>query len=872
MDKGRINQLRPFNGQRGSDMKKAILAGVLVVLAAAFLMAPSYTQFLPDIILTKADGNWLDTRIYANFTDVLTAVNLCADPVTVVVIREETYDNDGTWPAAAEIVFRGKGKITQTAGTLNMWASRINAPDRTVFSTTGAGSFDFADGAVVHSSWFDDFDDAVDVTQDDTLTLRVDGWEAVTSSEVLGSDVVLRFDNVGDFLYLNTGVVLSGVSMLEAGRYQILRGPGRLDFEAGSDLKTSWFERFDEAIRYIDDSETTLVIDKVETLVANTTTDIGTHVVGTKGNVLTTTAPLVISGTFEAGEFQTFAGAGIVDLALTLPKVAWWGAVGDGVTDSTTAIQNAINCAARNDTMQTLFGAGEYLFSRLYIHHDPANNPNFQATDNRGGRVHLIGVGRSDTMSVNAGFEVGTRLRSTDATGPAIYAFGDPNGTGAWAANVRIEDMMVEADNTTRVIEFRSVNKQVGLDNVLVLQHGTGGGIKHWNKTWFATSSDVFVKQQTGGKSGIGWQIMSETGETEGGIRQYRNCQVHGFDTGWEVSGLVDDTVGLATSDFKGCEASSNNTGVFVGDIHGFEWANGHFEANTDIGILLKSKATTGVIRNNFFWGNGVSVQVGTGLDDGDDKASHLLFSQNYFSAGAGTTVHYKIFTGGNTDRIVLSNEVLTCAAWGLDHAIELEDDHYYGLVIQDCENGGFTQLIADSLNNDMTDRVPFLRGVAGDDKTNTQYWGTSTGAPNAVPFWFKQFNAGGGFAPLGLYQADVSQPVLKMEATGEMKLWIRQDAVVADGASYSFPDATDGLAFIWADATAGGGTAESMVCMVQADGTCSKVAGTTNTFIQWAGEPGDYLTCRNDGATACGAGNMLDFPAKMQAFYFYHE
>ena len=285
-------------------MKKAVAVAILIIMALVVLVGAGYVKWLPDIILTDKDGNWLDTRVYTDLSSVLTALSVLVDPVTVVIVREETYDNDGTWPATAEIVFRGKGKITQTAGTLNMYASRINAPERTVFSTTGAGSFDFANGAVVHSSWFDNFDDAVDVTQDDALTLQVDGWEVVTSSEVLGSDVVLRFDNVGDFLYLNTGVVLSGVSMLEAGRYQVLRGPGRLDFEDGAGLRTSWFERFDEAIRYADDSRVTLIVNKAETLSAATIVLESTSLDWLPGSVMTVSSDLSIVGNISAGLYR----------------------------------------------------------------------------------------------------------------------------------------------------------------------------------------------------------------------------------------------------------------------------------------------------------------------------------------------------------------------------------------------------------------------------------------------------------------------------------------------------------------------------------------------------------------------------------------
>jgi len=434
-------------------MKKAFLAGILVILSLFILVGQSgYLKWFPDIILTRPDAAWWDTRMYANFGDVLTALSVIADPTTVYIVREETYDNDGTWPATAEIVFRGEGAITQTAGTLNMWASRINAPERTVFSTTGAGSFDFADGAVVRSSWFDDFDDAVDVTQDDALTLQVDGWETVTSSEVLGSDVVLRFDNVGDFLYLNTGVILSGVSSVEAGRYQVMRGPGRLDFEAGSRLKTSWFERFDEAIRYVDDSAVSLLVDKAETVVANTVTGDGVTLMWESSNILTLASSLSIVGNIEAGAFQIFSGDNVTLDGIAFHKVwsEWWGAMADDEAASAAANTIAVNAALGTGKSVEML-AGTYYLNAL----DAITVPGQQFYGQGPGVTTL----RFSTTEV--GISVGVRGAGAYQYGIAIKKMAVREGTSVPAALIRnveglgtlIQDICFDNGAATRAVD-----------------------------------------------------------------------------------------------------------------------------------------------------------------------------------------------------------------------------------------------------------------------------------------------------------------------------------------------------------------------------------------------------------------------------------
>ena len=55
-----------------------------------------------------------------------------------------------------------------------------------------------------------------------------------------------------------------------------------------------------------------------------------------------------------------------------------FGAKGDGTTDDTTAIQNAINHASCNKIQTIHFPKGHYIYSTLRLYHDPTTNPNFQ--------------------------------------------------------------------------------------------------------------------------------------------------------------------------------------------------------------------------------------------------------------------------------------------------------------------------------------------------------------------------------------------------------------------------------------------------------------------------------------------------------------
>ncbi len=57
-----------------------------------------------------------------------------------------------------------------------------------------------------------------------------------------------------------------------------------------------------------------------------------------------------------------------------------FGATGDGSTDDTTAIQNAINHASNNDIQTIFFPDGHYKYTTLRLYHDATDNPNFQGS------------------------------------------------------------------------------------------------------------------------------------------------------------------------------------------------------------------------------------------------------------------------------------------------------------------------------------------------------------------------------------------------------------------------------------------------------------------------------------------------------------
>ena len=78
-----------------------------------------------------------------------------------------------------------------------------------------------------------------------------------------------------------------------------------------------------------------------------------------KGGSIGNTTKFDIKGPFNAGRYQAFAGTGAVTfdsgvVSAALPE--WWGAVGDNIVDSTSAIQSAINSLSNSGGTVSIHG------------------------------------------------------------------------------------------------------------------------------------------------------------------------------------------------------------------------------------------------------------------------------------------------------------------------------------------------------------------------------------------------------------------------------------------------------------------------------------------------------------------------------------
>ncbi|KKL86463.1 hypothetical protein LCGC14_1944470, partial [marine sediment metagenome] len=301
---------------------------LLFLLIATITMAH---QYAPDIIVTSPSGLWTDTRAYTSLADALTAIG--GNERNLYIVRQEDYT--GAIPATASLNFMRVGSINAT-GAVTINSKSIIAGNRRIFF--GAGALTFADGSVLKSAWFDDIDEAIAETNTDTVTILMTQAETAATTAALGNDVTLKWDAPGNALSINTGRIISNISSILAGDYEIITGAGRADFVDGTTVWSTWFDQLRTVGRHIDNSSLELEIRKSEALDYDYTFPATTSVRSKAGNIITINGgrTLTINGHYTAGNYLIKDGAGTLVLGTNVGvvNVNWVGTIGEAISIS----------------------------------------------------------------------------------------------------------------------------------------------------------------------------------------------------------------------------------------------------------------------------------------------------------------------------------------------------------------------------------------------------------------------------------------------------------------------------------------------------------------------------------------------------------
>lgn len=339
---------------------------LIKIILLLMLLIPSVVfgkQYFTDIVLTKTDAIWMDSRVYTSLSGAITAIG--TDERILYIARNESFT--GTIPANVKLQFFGEGGITAT-GAVTINTKDIIAHNDQIFY--GTGNYDFAAGSRLKSAWFVDVDEAILETVDDEVSLIISKQETAATTQAIGNDVTLVFEAPGNELVLSGAFIVSNISQVVAGDFEIFTGTGRVDFNDGAIVKSTWFDQFRTAIRHIDDSEIELEIRKSETLDYDETVLIGTGLKFIFGNILTIntgrTLTVYSPGNIIASPTQyILTGAGDLDFTKSgTVYVEWWG---QNTIHGTTNMTNAF--IAAKDAIESSSGgvikvpAGTFLLS-----------------------------------------------------------------------------------------------------------------------------------------------------------------------------------------------------------------------------------------------------------------------------------------------------------------------------------------------------------------------------------------------------------------------------------------------------------------------------------------------------------------------------
>tara|TARA_R110000803_G_scaffold1977_2_gene6496 strand:+ start:11818 stop:13371 length:1554 start_codon:yes stop_codon:yes gene_type:complete len=318
-----------------------------------------------------------------------------------------------------------------------------------------------------------------------------------------------------------------------------------------------------------------------------------------------------------------------------------YGAVGDGVTDDTAAIQAAIN-AASQEGQEVSMPAGVYSFSRLYCYYDVTDNPGFfQKTNGSGIRIRGEGMmGRRDWYN-DTYTQSGTTLVSTATTGNCLN-LGSGSQNLVW---MELSNLSVIGATTGRLVNADYLGLGNTLASLFIGNNMAAGGVGLYvREVWGSTFKDIeIIGNKSFNNASPAWGAGSMGvwfEESSGGSCEFYNVTASFFDDSF-ILGRAYDGLAPVGRNFKliYCQSQYSNRGLTVkyGITHSQVadfWGEGNalydmkFSESCE-NILVTNgtvTSTAGTIQANIIIGE----PVGTGANE--EKADYITLDNVQFN------------------------------------------------------------------------------------------------------------------------------------------------------------------------------------------------------------------------------------------------
>ena len=276
-----------------------------------------------------------------------------------------------------------------------------------------------------------------------------------------------------------------------------------------------------------------------------------------------------------------------------------FGAVGDGTTDDTAAIQAAIDYAAIAGKI-VFFPAAEYKISSLTL---PAQD----------GGILLKGEARVGANALNLENFKGAVLKSDSTTGDIISANG-----GVTYANrcLIVEDISLKVATSGYAISLIGAPEPTQLNRISIRNTNASGGGVNIENCYSGLELNGLLIHTAQGNTGTGLRLTSNI--IAGGITA-NTCQITGF--GKNLHAVTN----LYQISLNQCAFEQGGYGAYIDGECSVLFERCHFEFNNENAVFLNSSTST-VITKCSFYSNAQSVSAGQAAEiDVDGNPAYNL-------------------------------------------------------------------------------------------------------------------------------------------------------------------------------------------------------------------------------------------------------